>query len=198
MFMQLEEKVKAVEEVFEDLDRDISHFKGLTRIGCIRGCGECCKKPDIEATVLEFLPLAFQIHREGRENEVLEQLEEQPDATRCLFFATALPGHGAGMCTIYAHRGLICRLFGFSATTDKHGKPVLATCKYIKNDENGSYKNAVGHIDEGGFVPVMNNYYMRLLAIDMALANQFFPINQAIKLAIEKVGMYYAYHSSAS
>ncbi len=196
--MTLAEKVKAVESVFEDLDRDIATFQGNTGIGCIRGCGACCTKPDIEATILEFLPLAYQLHLQGRENEIFDRLASEQDSTICLFFATKIPGHGAGMCTIYEHRGLICRLFGFSATTDKYGKPVLATCKYIKGHENGMYQHAVDAIDKGAFVPVMNNYYMRLLAIDMSLGNQFYPINKAIQLAIEKVGMYFAYESPAS
>ena len=42
-------------------------------------------------------------------------------------------------------------------------------------------------------VPVMNQYYMRLMAIDPDLGRQFYPINKALKLAIEMVMHHYAY-----
>ena len=47
--------------------------------------------------------------------------------------------------------------------------------------------------DDGGEVPVMSQYYMRLHAIDFELTREFFPINEAIKRAIEVILHYYAY-----
>jgi Fe-S-cluster containining protein len=191
--MSIREIVSQVEDVFIELDLDIAKFQQETGLGCIRGCGECCKKPDIEATVLEFLPLAYHLYKADLDIEVLERLENNNSAPPCTFFSAILPGFQSGLCTIYLHRGLICRLFGFSATRDKEGKPVLATCKIIKNQKSAEYNAAVRSIDEGGFVPVMNQYYMKLLAIDLEMGNKFYPINEAIKLAIEKVSLTCAY-----
>lgn len=187
--MSIKEKVQLVEEVFAHLDDDIAKFQQETGLGCIRGCGECCKKPDIEATVLEFLPLAYYLFKTNRDAEVLQGLEKTNSAPPCTFFSTIFPGYQSGRCTIYLHRGLICRLFGFSATKDKEGNPVLATCKIIKSELSDKYKAAVQSIGEGGFVPVMNQYYIKLLAIDLDLGNRFYPINEAIKIAIEKVSL---------
>lgn len=191
--MSIKDKVRQVEKVFEELDEDISRFQNETGLGCIKGCGLCCKKPDIEATVLEFLPLAYHLFKAKRDIEVLEKLENTNNEPPCTFFSTVLPGQQTGLCTIYLHRGLICRLFGFSATKDKEGKPVLATCKIIKTELSAHYHAAVESIDQGGFVPVMNQYYMKLLAIDHELGNRFYPINEAIKIAVEKVSLACAY-----
>jgi len=44
---------------------------------------------------------------------------------------------------------------------------------------------------------MMNQYYMQLHAIDMDLTREFYPINEAIKRAIEVVLSYYAYRSES-
>jgi hypothetical protein len=48
-------------------------------------------------------------------------------------------------------------------------------------------------IESGSSVPVMNQHYMRLLSIDPDLSREFFPINEAIKRAIEVILHYHAY-----
>ncbi|MDQ3534847.1 MAG: YkgJ family cysteine cluster protein, partial [Bacteroidota bacterium] len=78
--MSIREIVSQVEDVFIELDLDIAKFQQETGLGCIRGCGECCKKPDIEATVLEFLPLAYHLYKADLDIEVLERLENNNSA----------------------------------------------------------------------------------------------------------------------
>ncbi|HEX8038552.1 MAG TPA: YkgJ family cysteine cluster protein, partial [Chryseosolibacter sp.] len=56
-----------------------------------------------------------------------------------------------------------------------------------------AFAEAVRTIDSGGAIPVMNQYYMRLNSIDPDLAQKFYPINEAIRRAIETVLHYYAY-----
>jgi hypothetical protein len=101
----------------------------------------------------------------------------------------------SGMCTQYKYRGLICRLFGFSARTNKYGKKELVTCTTIKEGDAAKYSFAVEAIATGGHVPVMNNHYLRLNSIDQDLSREFFPINQAINRAIGVILHYYAYRS---
>lgn len=187
------DKVKAVEKVFEELDKEIASFQGNTRLHCVAGCGACCKKPDIEATPLEFLPFAHHLYTIGEAENVLEQLNSDAESV-CIIFK-AFPGQNknAGTCTEYKYRGLICRLLGFSASLDKYGKPELATCKIIKETQADDYSNTVKGIGEGLAIPVMRDYYFRLRSVDPNLSDKFYPINIAIKEAIEHVLMYYAY-----
>lgn len=190
--MVLEEKVKAVEDVFEKLDLDIASFQSWSGLHCQWGCGKCCFKPDIEASVLEFLPFAHHLYQENRAYEWLEKLETS-DSSICLILNPTQGG--AGLCSQYKYRGLICRLFGYSARTNKYGKKELVTCQIIKTEQTENFDNAEKKIEQGENVPVMNQFYMQLHSIDFNLAQEFFPINKAIRRAIELTLQYYAYRS---
>lgn len=190
--MDLPEKINAVEEVFENLDKEIASFQSWSSLGCKIGCGKCCFKADIEATVLEFLPFAQHLYNNQLTDDWLEKIETT-DTTLCSILNPLQ--NGVGMCSQYKHRGLICRLFGFSARTNKYGKKELVTCQIIKEENPLNFNLAVEKIETGSEIPVMNQHYMRLHAIDFELAREFFPINEAIKRAIEVILHYHAYRS---
>ncbi|GIV37956.1 MAG: hypothetical protein KatS3mg032_2335 [Cyclobacteriaceae bacterium] len=59
--MTLPEKVQAVEQLFAELDEAMMRFRERINLSCPAGCVKCCLKPEIEATVLEFLPLAMHL-----------------------------------------------------------------------------------------------------------------------------------------
>jgi Fe-S-cluster containining protein len=184
------EKIQAVELVFEKLDQEIAAFQTSSTLHCKFGCGKCCFKPDIEATILEFLPFAYHLHKNDLAFTWLENLRTS-DSSICLILN---PTHtGAGLCSEYHHRGLICRLFGYSARTNKYGKPELVTCQIIKTEQTAAYDATVQKIDQGETVPILSQYYMQLHAIDFELTREFFPINEAIKRAIETILHYFAY-----
>jgi len=186
----MEEKVAAVEEVFKNLDREIAQFQSWSTLHCKFGCGKCCFKPDIEATILEFLPFAFHLYKQNQAEQWLEKLSES-DSSICLILNPTQ--EGAGLCTEYPYRGLICRLFGYSARTNKYGKRELVTCQIIKTEQSTAYAQAEVKIESGEEVPVMSQYYMQLHAIDFELTRDFYPINVAIRKAVETVLHYYAY-----
>ena len=188
--MTLAEKVESVEKVFQELDAEIAQFQSASSLHCKWGCGKCCFKPDIEATILEFLPYALYLHRQDRALEWLKKLEET-DSSICLILNPTQSG--AGLCSEYPYRGLICRLFGYSARTNKYGRNELVTCQIIKSEQSTAYRTAAEQVKAGMPVPVMNQYYMKLYAIDSGLATVHYPINEAIKKAIETVVHYYAY-----
>jgi len=187
------EKVQAVEEVFKGLDKHIAAFQQSTKLGCKYGCGKCCFKSDIEATVIEFLPFAHFLYGENRAFQWLEDLKSHPSPVCLILNPTQ---EQAGLCSEYPYRGLICRLFGYSARTNKYGQRELITCNVIKSEQAAAYQDAAAAVGAGEIdVPVMNQYYMQLHAIDQQLAQDFYPINEAIKRAIETVLHYYAYRS---
>ena len=114
----MEEKVNAVESVFRKLDEEIAQFQANTTLHCKAGCGKCCFKPDIEATILEFLPFALHLYQEGKA-EVWHEKLKTSTADVCMILNPAQGG--TGLCFDYNYRGLICRLFGYSARTTKYG-----------------------------------------------------------------------------
>ncbi|MDL5047935.1 YkgJ family cysteine cluster protein [Oscillatoria amoena NRMC-F 0135] len=191
--MSLEEKIKAVKQVFETLDREIALFQGWSGLHCPAGCGKCCFKPDIEATILEFLPFAFHLHKRGFAMDWLERLQTT-DSSVCFILNPTQAGQG--LCSEYKHRGLICRLFGYSARTNKYGKKELVTCEIIKQEEQ--FAGTSDKIEAGRKeIPVLNQYYMQLHAIDIDLTRDFYPINIAIRKAIETVMHYYTYRTES-
>jgi Fe-S-cluster containining protein len=190
MAMLLEEKVRAVERVFDELDTAIASFQSQTQLHCAFGCGKCCYKADIEATALEFLPFAFYLYKQGIATEWFEKISNSPQEV--CYILNPQQG-GAGLCSQYKHRGLICRLFGYSARTNKYNQKELVTCQIIKTEQAANFGKAVEMIQEGAEVPVMSSYYMQLHAIDDDLARKFYPINVAILEAIKVVLSYYAY-----
>lgn len=191
--MSIVRKVRAVEKLYGELQQAISQFQSATGLQCVSGCGFCCQKPDIEASVLEFLPFAYQLYIDGKAYEWLEQMEHHQHDKVCTLFFPLHVHQQKGMCKDYPYRGLICRLFGFSATMNKYGQPILSTCKIIKTEQASQYEMANEGIREGLPVPVMHHYYSRLCAIDHRLTEKLYPINQAILYAIETVLAYYAY-----
>jgi uncharacterized protein len=186
----LPQKVKSVMRVYDRLDRDIAKFQDKSQLRCLNGCGECCKKPDIEAGIVEFLPLALDLYDRGIAESTLDELANKPDSL-CHVFRPHIT-HFGGMCNAYPHRGLICRLFGFTARVNKDNQRELVTCKYIKTEQSEAFNNATAAIAKGENVPIMSEYYYRMQSIDPNLQG-FYPINVAMAKAIEIVLHYYAY-----
>ncbi len=190
--MSIISKVKAVEEIFASLDKEITALQATSGLHCIAGCGKCCFKSDIEATPLEFLPYALHLF-------LTKQIEEQydlllkRDATTCPVFSPAKGSIVNGSCSEYKYRGLICRLFGYSAIRDKYGETSFITCAPLKSKEPERVASIKHSVDQGGGIPMMNDYYFQIRSIDTDLGTMQLPINQAIRQAMETVMGYYAY-----
>lgn len=189
--MELPEKVRATEEVFKKLDEEIAAFQSWSGLQCKFGCGKCCFKPDIEATILEFLPFAHYLYQNDLAFAWLDKIRSG-SSTLCHILNPTQAG--AGLCTEYPHRGLICRLFGYSARTNKYAEKEYVTCQVIKTEQAENYQAAARSVSQNsGDIPMMNQYYMQLHSIDMELTRDFYPINEAIRRAIETVLAWYAY-----
>lgn len=193
--MSIKRKVKAVERLYGVLDQEMQAFRQATGMHCLAGCGKCCFKADIEATVLEFLPLAYHLFVNKQAEEWLEKMSTFKGSEVCAVLHALGTNQKQGRCSLYPQRGLICRLFGFSAAFDKYGAPRLSTCNIIKTELPEIHRGAEAWVKEGNQTPVMRNYYFRLCNIDPRLTEKFYPINKAISLAIEEVLAYYSYRS---
>lgn len=191
--MELEDKVQAVEQLWLNLDKEIASFQNWSGLHCKTGCGKCCLKPNIEASVLEFLPFALYLYKQNIAFDWLEKINGLTDTQLCALYDPT--STAAGMCSQYAYRALICRLFGFSARRNKYAMKEIVMCQTIKTEQPEQFAVAVAQIQEVDKVPLVSYYYMQLREIDDQLAQEFFPINRAIKKAIETILHYYAYRS---
>lgn len=189
--MSIAEKVALVEKLFHQLELESNQFENASGLHCVSGCGKCCTYPDVEASPLEFLPWAFHIFQNAEAETTLTKLKETNSLTCSIYKSFSTTGQGT--CSNYKYRGLICRLFGFAANTDKYGNLRLATCKIIKEGQAKNYKTTVEAISKGLHVPVFTEYYMQLNQIDFHLGNIILPVNKAQIRALEEVLQYYAY-----
>lgn len=182
--MQLINKIKSINNLFLSIDNKVIKFKNESGLACINRCGDCCLKNDISTTILEFLPAAYDLYRNNGFEKIIDSIDRNLDS-KCVFFT---PFSENGFCSNYKNRGLVCRLFGFSVRADKHEELTLVTCKHIKKQVNT--ENLQKTITSA---PLMSYYYLKLFGIDPGLSVQFYPINEAIKKAIEIVLFHYQY-----
>ncbi|KOH42519.1 CxxCxxCC domain-containing protein [Sunxiuqinia dokdonensis] len=183
-------KIKRVQKVLKAAALHSEEFRKASQMECPAGCSLCCLKKDIYASPLEFLPLAYHLHQTDKADAFYDELELRAENTICgIFTPLSLDGWG---CTEYEYRGLICRLFGHSTTSDKMHQKRMVTCKTLK--ETPAYQELKpAQLLQA---PPFQDYYMQLAAIDFQLANESLPINQAIKRAIELVSTYYSYRGT--
>ena len=178
--MRLNTKISAVYKVLKQAEKHAQTFSKKSNLTCLQGCYQCCTKTDIAATVLEFLPAARGLYLSNQHEELLTRIEQATD-DRCIFLNPFVEGGG---CSHYEYRGLICRLFGFSAHTDKAGNQVWSSCKVMKTPENN-----LKALKRLSAAPGMQPYYLKLYGIDPVMSTKYFPINEAIQKAIESVIM---------
>ncbi|EKB49373.1 YkgJ family cysteine cluster protein [Cecembia lonarensis] len=185
--MNLQEKYQEVRRVFDDLDVEIKAFIEASKLSCIPGCGFCCSNPKVSASVLEFLPLAFDLYEKGKAEKALELLEEKGDGGYCILYKSMSHDNALGFCSDYNNRGMICRLFGSASRKNKEGKKEIITCKKIKEGKKGLYDEASKAVNVDMTIPSSSGAYTQLYNIDFQLTADQMPINQAIKKAIEAV-----------
>ena len=189
--MSIARRVLLVEKLFYQLEQESTQFQQTSGLSCVSGCGKCCTHPHIEASPLEFLPWAFHLFLNGEAENTLNTLNKTNNLTCFIYKSLSIAGQGR--CSNYKYRGLICRLFGFAANTDKYGNLRLATCKIIKEGQDDNFNSTAEAIKKGLYVPVFTEYYMKLNQIDYQLGILILPVNQALKMALEEVLQYYAY-----
>jgi len=181
-----------VENFYAALDTDLANFQQQANYSCISGCSKCCSSPNIETSILELLPYAFYLYKKNEAETVYDSLLLNKSPI-CSLYQPVQTDIRKGGCLDYPHRALICRLFGFSFTRDKLGKPVLLTCKDIKAHHAHAHEVITTKAQEGLTVPIANNYYNQLTDIDYNLSRQLYPINEAMRLAIEMVLNHFHY-----
>lgn len=186
--MHLLRRAQAVSGLYRRLDLHAASFRAASGLECPAGCGRCCVSAEVEATVLEMLPAAFRLQRDGRLERTLAELESLP-ATCVLCLPQPAPP-ARGHCGLYDHRPLLCRLFGFAARLDREGARALSSCRLIRAAEPERTARAEQAVRERRVVvPVMGDYRMKLYGIDPSLGARPLPINLALAQALEMVGL---------
>ncbi len=179
-------------QLFAELEKKTEEFKTASGLRCAAGCGRCCENPKIHITVLEVFPLASQLWHNKTAESVLTKIAADPAAATCMFYQPDPVVEGNGRCGVYTFRPLLCRLFGYATVQDKNQHPQLVTCPTMKSLCAQEITPLAQALKEGRLMaPKMQNYAMQLYNIDPYLGKEQLPINQAIKIALEKLSVYY-------
>ena len=160
-------------ELFALIDDEVRRFKGTTGLKCKEGCGDCCTSVHPYDTVLSLLPAAVRIIDSGQEDWFLDRISEQSQSQlRCVFYVEDSENH----CTIYSHRPLVCRLFGFAGWRDKYGVPQYRLCRHITRPQ---IPNIIP--------PLYITFSTMLDSLYPPLGNNLLPLNQAVFKASERL-----------
>jgi len=196
--MNLFEKALAVEVLFVELEEQSKQFHEEAGMGCISGCGFCCSNPEVPASALEFLPLAFDLYEKGIAEELAAQLAEGKSKGVCVVYRAQSADLSKGFCGNYTKRGLICRVFGASARkNNKTNQNELITCKLLKAAHPDAFQNVTLRINADLDIPLAPAYYTRLKDIDEVLS-ALHPVNEAILLALELVLRFQYYETEGT
>ncbi|MCS6793644.1 MAG: YkgJ family cysteine cluster protein [Oscillatoriaceae bacterium SKYG93] len=190
---QLAEKVFLL---YRQIDEQTAALQAATGLQCPSGCGQCCENPDVEATPLEVLPLALELFRRGEALMWLERLEESGNSI-CVFYRPDPVIKGNGRCSMYSWRPTICRLFGFATVKNKQGQLELAACirhKQIMPEVVCQTQEAIAN---GFLAPNFSDFSIAIAAIDPYLGRARMSINQAVAMAIKRVGLMFQLAESA-
>lgn len=189
--MNIREFSQDLQNIYDEMWKSFSDYQKASGLHCLEGCGKCCNNPEVEASVLEMLPLALRMYDENKLEEWLDKLEN-PSQEHCLMYQPHSPDGSKGQCGVYKERPSLCRMFGVSGFYNKHQEITLSICKLIKEKYPDLTKQRESEVDAEK-TPMLITWSYRLAQLDPALIQERMPINQAFKRALEKVALYALY-----
>lgn len=192
--MNIVRRVRAVERLFETLEKDVQKIKDQTGMHCVENCIECCTTSRIVATTVEFLPLAYHLYKNNLAEDFLLRIAQIDDPKICpVLDRFSVNGSRIG-CRHYRQRGLICRLFTYSHYTNKYDRRVIGACKTLQAQQPQQIARANEILQTQAIGPRATTYYQRLQFIDFNGSQKLYPIGDAIRLAIESIVTHFHYN----
>ena len=189
--MNIREFCENLQNIYDEMWRTFSEYQKASGLNCLEGCGKCCNNPEVEASVMEMLPLALRMHDEGKLEYWIDRLESSEQA-HCLMYQPHSPDGSLGQCGVYKERPSLCRMFGVSGYYNKHREVTLSVCKLIKDKYPELLAQREKEVSEEK-TPMLITWSYRLAQLDPALIQDRLPINQAFKKALEKIALYAQY-----
>lgn len=181
---------RQMQQIFDEADAETSQYGQAMGLSCPPGCGSCCETPDIEATVLEFLPFAIRCWEDGSLEAWLQKLQENPSPL-CPFFQPIIPSSAKGRCLNYDARPLICRLFGYAARRGKTGGLEHVACNVQRKLDEGLNTRFQQWVTmQTTVVPVMAEFALRITSLNPDLCSKRLPLREGMREALQYVAFY--------
>lgn len=172
-----------LQKLYVEISSTFSEYQKSVNLPCLEGCGKCCLNPDIEASVLEMLPFAIKIYREGKLEEWMLKMSTN-ERKSCLLYAG--DENGKGRCGHYNERPGICRMFGVAGMKNKEQTLRLSICKFIKENYPEASEKIATELDLKR-PPLMTEHSAQVAHLGDHFLSRRYPINEAIQQALEKV-----------
>lgn len=172
---------------YKEYDLLSSEIRDRSNFHCLPGCGACCMtaSSNIEVSLFEIIPMAIQIIQTNQEESFLQLLSDQEISSKpCVMYHKTSKSGNLGYCTSYGYRPMICRLFGGSSRIYKQGERRLVLCKLLKDNQYLSQEVLESVANE---MPICSDISAFVRGLNSDLGNAFYPINIALKMAIELV-----------
>jgi len=180
----LKQRLQTLSEIYAEANQAVQDFSVSSGLGCPFGCGSCCEDfiPDVlpvEASMVAvFLAsthpqLAYQIAAGG-----LEPLQFSGGRRGCPLYAQDNPYH----CGVYESRPLICRLFPFASSRDKHGELQFSPCTKMP-----ATSQAGDRLLWADSAPSMSDFGYKILTIDPDRGNQRQALHELLPRSLAEV-----------
>jgi len=172
-----------IRRIWGELDEKIAKYASEARYSCPSGCGTCCEYPDIEVSVLDCIPTAWDLRR-------LPPISKSTKTS-----GSSCPFYQGGSCGVYATRPTLCRLFSFSSRRNKSGEAELVLCGRLRE----TLKCDLPELAAGSakdillLAPMIDEWSSRVATLDFTLGQRRLPIAAAMEEAsayLEHAGAY--------
>jgi Fe-S-cluster containining protein len=174
---------------YQRIEQETARLATATGLACPSGCGRCCHGVEVLAAEVEMLPMAGEILARGEAEGWLARLAGDPPRTLCPVYEPEAGAPQRGRCGLYAWRPLVCRLFGFSARTDKHGRPELVHCRVHEEETPAVVARARAAVAAGEPAPRLHEESTGLRALDPSASGELLPVGLALRRALEKLAL---------
>lgn len=176
----VDEDLLFLHSLYADFDAKVEAFSREADIRCSFGCGRCCDEHEPGITHLEGLYAAHWIA--AVKPHLAARFDRLDSRGGCIFFSPGKPLH----CMIYPARPLLCRAFGYSGVTDKQGKRVYRSCRYMPEIKKL----------EGNYIPLMTLAGTELTCRQDARNNG--PVSVVVAQAWQKLQLRLRYTNSTT
>lgn len=176
-----------IASVYRELDAGTAAFQAASGLSCPPGCGACCTAPTVEAGVLEMLPAARELLRRGEAEAWRSKAASAGGEERCVFYEPEAGDALRGRCGIYSWRPVVCRLFGFAGSRNKHGAVELVVCPTLREASPQGIARARDAVAAGVPIPVFADARLRVSGIEPGAGADRLAINDALARALDSV-----------
>jgi Fe-S-cluster containining protein len=186
----LAERLESLAYLYRRADSAVANFTEISGVSCPHACGTCC-----EGFVPDILPLEaayVAVWLAGNDRDRAYSLVASGLAPRvradgrkgCPLYADDTPYH----CTVYEARPLVCRMFGFAASSDKRGVPAFSVCHHGMSEGGTRSASGAALVEAfGAEPPLMSDMGSELVAIDPSSSAERHALPEALNEALAQV-----------